>query len=255
MATTESTYVENQSYLSEFAHDKELAFREADGHLEIEFGSVAEWERCLHEDFPRYLPFLTTQCGLEFRGRILEVGAGACWLSAELSKIPAVTEIVATDFSPRLLKELAPRVFAARQALADKITRMPGDFHQLHFPDGHFDFVVGSAVLHHAVDLVRVLRELKRVLRPGGQLVAIREPVWPLLRLQARSHTQTKLVQAGVNEHFYTLAEWREFFSRADFHLRLAPVNLADGWKHTFNRLVNGLTHARYAFIATKPSA
>ena len=70
----ESTYVEKQSYLSQHVHEQELAFRETDGHLEIEFGSIAEWERCLQEDFPRYVPFLTGSCGLQFCGRILEIG-------------------------------------------------------------------------------------------------------------------------------------------------------------------------------------
>ena len=61
--------------------------------------------------FPRYIPFLTEKCGLEFRGRILEIGASGAWLSAELSKQPRVVEIIATDSSPKLLKEQAPKVF------------------------------------------------------------------------------------------------------------------------------------------------
>lgn len=252
MESTESRYVEKQAYLSQLAHHQELAFRETEGHLQTEFGSEAEWLRCIQEDFPKFIPFLTRKCGLHFRGRILEIGAGACWFSAELSKIPAVNEVVAIDFSPRLLKEQAPRIFKLLKANAAKITRMPGDFHRLDFSDNSFDFVVCAAVLHHAVDVTEVLREAKRVLRPRGQLVAIREPVWPLIKFKSRSKTQRKLVDAGVNEHLYTLAEYRRFFAAADFPVRAEPVNLARGLKYWFNQLVNGLTHARYAFIATK---
>jgi ubiquinone/menaquinone biosynthesis C-methylase UbiE len=252
MSTTESPYIEKKTYLSRFAHEKELAFREADDHLRTEFGSEKEWLRCLKEDFPRYLPYLAKECGLDFRGRILEIGAGAAWFSAELSKLPNVVEVVATDFSPKLLKEQAPKVFKLLNARAGKITRMPADFHRLDFPDNHFNFVVCSAVLHHAVSMVRVLREARRVLKPGGRLVAIREPVWPLMKLKSRSKTQTKLVNAGVNEHFYTLAEYREFFAQAGFELEPRRVNLSSGMKYFFNQVVNGLTHARYAFVATK---
>jgi len=75
------------------------------------FKSEAEWLRCVKEDFPKFIPFLTKQCGLEFRGRILEIGAGAAWFSAELSKLPQAVEITATDVSARLLKAQAPKIF------------------------------------------------------------------------------------------------------------------------------------------------
>ena len=252
MAATESPYLDQQGYLSGLVHEQELAFRETEGHIATEFGSETEWLRCINEEFPKFIPFLRDRCGVKFAGKILEIGAGACWFSAELSKLPAVESIIATDFSPKLLKELAPRVFAERRAQAGKITRMPGDFHKLQLPDNNFDFVVCSAVLHHAVNMVEVLREVKRLLKPGGQFIAIREPVWPLVQFKRRSTTQKKLIAAGVNEHIYNLAEYRQFFAEAGLALRVERVNLAGGMKFFFNEVVNGLTHARYAFIATK---
>ena len=79
-------------------------------HPGDEFGSEAEWWRCVQADFPKFIPFLTQECGLEFRGRVLEIGAGSAWFSAELSKLPQVVEIIATDASARLLKQEAPKV-------------------------------------------------------------------------------------------------------------------------------------------------
>jgi ubiquinone/menaquinone biosynthesis C-methylase UbiE len=252
MASTQSAYIEKKSYLSGLAHEKELAFRETEGHLETEFGSEAEWERCVREVFPAFVPFLTQRCGLYFRGRILEIGAGTCWFSGELSKITAVQEILATDFSPKLLKDFAPKVFGWQRAAAAKITRMPGDFHQLDLPANHYDFIVCSAVVHHAVDPVAMLREVRRMLRPDGRFVAIREPVLPALKLRKYSKTQSRLIDAGVNEHIYKLAEYRKFFEEAGLQLQVKRVNLATGMKFAFNEMVNGLTHARYAFIGMK---
>ena len=87
----------------------------------------------------------------------MEIGAGGAWLGAELSKLPNVVEVIVTDLSPLLLQEEAPKVFELLQAHSAKITRTPGDFHKLDFPNNHFDFVVCSAVLHDAAELFECL--------------------------------------------------------------------------------------------------
>ncbi len=252
VSTAESKYVEKKAYLSRYSHERVVALRESDARLTAEFGDEERWRRCIKEELSRFVPFLTRKCGLQFRGRVLEIGAGSAWLSAEISKLPGVVEVVATDFSPKLLKEQAPKVFKWLNASAGKITRMPADFHQLDFPDNHFDVVVCSTVLHHASNIVQVLREAKRVLKPGGKLVAIREPVWPLMKLKSRAKMLQKLMATGLDDHFYTLADYKEFFRQASLPLEVKRVSLSRGFKYYVDKLVNGLTHARYAFIGTK---
>ena len=48
-----------------------------------------------------------------------------------------------------------------------------GDVQELPFADGIFDCAVAAWMLYHVPDLDRALRELARVLRPGGRLVAV----------------------------------------------------------------------------------
>jgi SAM-dependent methyltransferase len=57
------------------------------------------------------------------------------------------------------------------------------DAHQLQFPDGSFDFVVGNGIIHH-LELAIALKEVDRVLRPGGKAL-FQEPLDdnPLLKL------------------------------------------------------------------------
>jgi len=241
VSTSESKYIDKTGFLSRYAHEQTVARRESAARLAAASLDEAQWLKSLRKDLPRFVPFLTRKCGVGFRGRILEIGAGGAWLSAELSKLPKVVELIATDFSSHLLK-----------AKASKITRMPGDFHRLNFPDGHFDFVVCSAVLYDAANVVQVLREAKRLLKPGGQLISIREPVWPLVKIKSRSKMIAKLVATGVNERFYTLADYKEFFRQAGLPLQVKRVNISTGFKYYFDAVVNGLTHARYAFIGTK---
>ena len=250
MNSAESKYIEKKAYLSRYTHERTVALRERQGaEWPGDFRNEKEWLRSLQKELPRFIPFLKEKCGLEFRGRILEIGAGGAWLSAELSKLPRVVEVITTDFSPKLLKEEAPRVFNILKANHAKITRIPGDFHKLDFPDKHFDFVVCSAVLHYAANMVQVLREVKRVLKPGGQLVAIREPVWPLVKRQRKAG---RSLEPGAGPRGYTLADYKELFRQAALPMEAKRVNLSSGFKYYVNKVVNGLTHARYAFVATR---
>src|SRR6266850_172042 len=249
---TESKYIEKKTYLSRYTHERVLALREAAAKHASDSGNEEEWLRSLQHDLPKFVPFLTKKCGLEFRGRILEIGAGGAWLSAEISKLPRVVEVIATDFSPKLLRDQAPKVFTKLKAHCAKITRTPGDFHQLDFPNNHFDYVVCSAVLHHAVNMVQVLREAKRILKPGGRFVAIREPIWPLMKLKSRSKKPAAPGPGGLELHHYSLSQYREFFKQADLPLEVKRVSLARGFRYYFGQMVNGLTHARYAFIGAK---
>lgn len=251
VSSVESKYVEKREYLSRYARPDAAPRQEPAARAGAEAPDV-ELQRVLREDLPRFIPYLRKKCAVEFRGRILEIGAGGAWLSAELSKLPNVVEVIATDVSPRALKEQAPKVFKLLNANTAKITRIPGDFHKLDFPSGSFDFVVGAAVLYDATNIVQVLREAKRLLKPGGRFVAIREPVWPLVKIKSRAKIMAKLLATGINDRFYTLSDYKEFFKQAGLPVEVKRVNTSSGFKYYVNAVVNGLTHARYAFIGTR---
>jgi len=204
----------------------------------------------LQERAALVVPYLARRFGIEFRGRILEIGAGAAWLSAEISKLPGVVQIIATDTSGKRLKNEAPGVFARRGAIDRKITRMRGDLHKLEFPDNHFDFVVCAAVLNRTVNIAEALREARRVLKPGGWFVAVREPVESKLRMESKRATEER---ARTGRRLYTLDEYKRFFAAAGFSVECKPVHLSSGLKFFFTQLFNGLTHSRYALIARKP--
>ena len=56
----------------------------------------------------------------------------------------------------------------------------------------------------------------------------------------------------GLPMNHYTLAHYKESFKQAALPLELKRVNLSHGFKYFMDEMVNGLTHARYAFIGIK---
>ncbi len=101
---------------------------------------------------------------LPHRGtRLLEVGAGFGRLAAEYA---GYDEVVLLDASEPLLG-------AARERLGtdSRFRIVVGDAFRLPFPDATFDAAVCIRVVHHFEDPRPAIRELARILRPGGTLV------------------------------------------------------------------------------------
>ena len=161
-------------------------------------------------------------------------------------------EVIATDFACGPEQEQAPQVFKALRAQEAKITRRPASPHRLNFPDRHFDFVVCNAVLHDAMNLLLLLREVRRVLKPGGQLVAVREAVKPFVRWRAGRREVAGRASRRLKSPLYSRADYEDVFERAGFSVKVNRVSLASGFKYYFDSMVNGLTHARYVFVATR---
>jgi SAM-dependent methyltransferase len=101
-------------------------------------------------------------------GDVLEIGSGTggnlpCYG-------PAVTSLTMTEPQPPMLRRLQRA--ASRHTQDVTILRAPAE--DLPFDNGSFDVAVSTLVLCGVDDQPRALRELRRVLRPGGALVLSR---------------------------------------------------------------------------------
>jgi ubiquinone/menaquinone biosynthesis C-methylase UbiE len=100
-------------------------------------------------------------------GRVLEVGGGT---GANLPFYgPAVESLTITEPEPPMLRRLERRV--REEAPQTNVVRAPAE--HLPFDDDSFDVAVSTLVLCGVDDQPQALRELRRVLRPGGRLVFI----------------------------------------------------------------------------------
>ena len=100
------------------------------------------------------------------RGRVLELGAGT---GLNLDLYPASAEaLTLTEPDPHMTKQLRKRLAESSRADAEAV-EAPAE--KLPFPDDSFDTAVVTLVLCTVPDPIAALTEIKRVLKPGGQLL------------------------------------------------------------------------------------
>lgn len=234
-----SKYIEIE--LSSIDNLDELRYREKIQPHEERFDSPQKWIRNMRKEKLK-IPLILKQKGVNFRGCVLEIGAGSCWFSSVLSKFHEVEEIYALDFSENILKNIAPAMMDYLNAEAKKIIRVKGSFYNLSQLDKLFDFVVCDQTLHHADYPVRLLKAINNVLKQDGCVVCVREPVAPklsILRTISKRIFGAKERKYGVTENIYTLNEWREIFLKGGFHVVVYSLRL-----RSKNFLVNALSQS-----------
>ncbi len=100
-------------------------------------------------------------------GRILEIGVGT---GKNIGNYPPGARVTAIDISARMLEKATARS-TARQDISIELMMM--DVRELPFNSGTFDSVVGSFVLTVLADPLPALKEIRRVLKPGGELILL----------------------------------------------------------------------------------
>lgn len=170
-----------------------------------------------------------------FAGHGLEVGAGCGFFCAMLARRPKVERVYAVEACEPIVRELMPGV-VAHFAPNDqsKVVGCVGDFNRLQLPDAGLDFVFDFYSLHHSDDLVGTLREIRRVLKPGGYLLCLDKARSDsmgkddLERLLDQEYSDKSKANMGVDpsvrltrrmngEHEFRLKDWLESFAAAGF--------------------------------------
>ena len=131
---------------------------------------AAMYDKLLAANEEAGLRAMRTELLGEAAGRTLEIGSGTGVNAEHYSD--AVTELVMTEPDPHMAKRLRGAL-AARPPRAGSVRVLEAGIDNLPFDAGSFDTVVSTLVLCSVPEPERAVREIRRVLRPGGRLLYI----------------------------------------------------------------------------------
>lgn len=134
---------------------------------------------------PRWRAFLVSRLPPDAR-RVLDVASGTAAVAIELARAESSRTVVGVDQSPEMLAAGTERV--ERAGLAERIELRQGRAEALPFPDGEFDALTFTYLLRYVDDVSATMRELVRVVRPGGTIAMLEfglprgawRPLWEL---------------------------------------------------------------------------
>jgi ubiquinone/menaquinone biosynthesis C-methylase UbiE len=135
--------------------------------------------------------------------RTLDVGTGAGALALALA--PLVREVVGLDPVPELLE-------LARARALPNTEFVEGDGTALNYPDGAFDLAGTHRTLHHVGRPDRVVAELARVTRPGGNVLLV-DQLAPADPAEAAALHEFETVRDPSHARLLTDAELRDLFA------------------------------------------
>jgi demethylmenaquinone methyltransferase / 2-methoxy-6-polyprenyl-1,4-benzoquinol methylase len=134
---------------------------------------------------PRWRSFLVSRIPPDAR-RVLDVATGTAAVAIELARAGPARTVVGVDQSPEMLAAGRERI--ERADLSERIELREARAEDLPFAEAEFDALTFTYLLRYVDDVPATLRELERVVRPGGTVAMLEfglprgawRPLWEL---------------------------------------------------------------------------
>jgi ubiquinone/menaquinone biosynthesis C-methylase UbiE len=119
-------------------------------------------------DISDHLQWVVDRLPLSRHTEVIDVAAGTGLFSRAVA--PSVARVTAVDLTPEMIEHGRQR--AQQDGIANMVWQQ-GTAEDLPFPDATFDVAITRFSIHHFVEPATVLREMGRVCRAGGGVVAV----------------------------------------------------------------------------------
>ena len=187
------------------------------------FGRFTLWR--MNKSHSKLTDWGLTHATVESRFTVLDVGCGGGRTISKLAAMAAQGKVHGIDYSKESVA--ASRRYNAQAIRAGRVEIHLADVGKLPFPDNTFDLVTGVETHFWWPDISAGLREIRRVLKPGGALILIAEVYKGadafVSRVCEKQASITGMKMLTPDEH-------RDLLASAEFaDLRIDPLT-AKGW-------------------------
>jgi len=138
---------------------------------------------------------------------VLDLGTGSGYALRALRETRNAGRCVGLDGSPEMVQN------AREYTDDDLISYVCGDFHDLPFADDSIDHCWSMEAFYYAQEPLETLRELRRVLRPGGTFFCA------VNFFEESEHTHEWQDRISIDMQLWNRAQYREAFREAGFHV------------------------------------
>ncbi len=250
----------------EFQEQAHYASGRADAAAAEMAGDAPEpWLKVIETHEPSAFPSITKLLNdpalrPRIRGAVIDVGAGTCILSAQLSQLPEVSQVFALDLSEEFLTTTSLRILRHAKADESKMTFVASDFNAIPLPTASIDAAFIFAAIHHSLSPIKTLQEVGRLVKPGGTIFILENPSSVLTIRERRRNALA--ISEETTEIAYTLDELRYVIDNANIgtcDVRVWDVMSRPGprrWLRAIARWA-GLEHVllappNYMFVITR---
>ena len=165
----ETNTIRTAKYWNDFEQERKKVFNVSNG----DFKKLEENQHL--GDIYNHLVEVSDLHGIVFSGKqVLSLGSGTCWLEGRFFRDKEIAKLTAVDFSKHRIHELGLATIGYYN-LIEKVDLVYGSILDLKIKGKSQDIVLLSQAFHHINEPIRLLNEIRRVMKPNGVVIIVGE--------------------------------------------------------------------------------